>query len=101
MNDSEKPEEEVQAIAGEQLAHALGWDTTRVWSNNVQLFRNPDHTLFVFRELTELEGVKDDGSKEKAAFAKNVASVVMPNSVADAFADIMKRIFIDARETES
>lgn len=84
-----------------QVNHVLGWDTTRVWSDNVQIYRNPDHVIFIFREIVEMESPTGTGTAEKTTFGKNVSSVVMPLPVAQAFADIMKTIFPDAAETES
>lgn len=85
------PEQEL--LSAEQVGQTLGWDTNRIWATNVQIFRNPSHVLFVFRELAELESHKEDGSKERVNLMKNVASIVLPPDVAESFADVMRRLY--------
>ena len=67
----------------------LGWDVPRLWATNVQVFKNPDHCLFVFRELVQIEA--EEGG-EKSQIVRNVGSVVMPLDVAASFADVMSKL---------
>ncbi|UAB76978.1 hypothetical protein INR77_13060 [Erythrobacter sp. SCSIO 43205] len=95
-DDTPETEPEVldqELMSAEQVGQALGWDTNRIWATNVQVFRNPSHVLFVFREMAELEGRKTDGTKERVNLGKNVASIVLPPDVAESFADVMRRLY--------
>ena len=85
----------------DQLKQQLGWDTTRVWSNQVQVFLNPEQALFVFREALEAEGMDEQGAVHNVKVARNVASVLMPLAIAKDFAELMKRLYPDDDATVS
>lgn len=103
MEDSNKAEDAKTAFGGTsaELGHMLGWDTNRAWANNVQIFKNPDHVIFVFREIIEVEAMEsaDAETGEKANIGKNVSSVVMPVKVAQSFAQVLQKLFADAPES--
>ena len=97
---SSEPTPTTDTMSAEEVARALGWDTNRVWSNNVQIFKNPDHVIFVFREMVELDAKDEQGTLKKEGLAKNVASVVLPLDVAKSFAEIMRTAFLAESDAE-
>lgn len=89
----------------EQLGQMMGWDGPRFWANNVQVFVNEDHALFVFREqmLVESQVPGPDGNSitQSMNVGKSVASIIMPLAVATEFKGVMARLFPDpAKEKE-
>ena len=80
----------------EEVGGLVGFDTVRVWSTQVQVFNNPNHTLFVFREhINLLPPAEAEGAPAQTAMARNVASVVMPVEVAKALSKALREVFPD------
>lgn len=79
------------------LASQLGLDVERKWATAVQVFKNPDHALFVFKEVVQFQGI-DPQSPEltlSAAVQRNVTSVVLPLNVAVEFSKILSGLMAD------
>jgi hypothetical protein len=89
----------------DQLGKLIGWDAPRYWANNVQVFVNVDHVLFVFREQMSVEGdvLGTDGatSRQPVNVGKSVASIIMPLSVATEFRAVMNKLFPAPAEQEN
>ena len=101
MTDSKEPTVQtlnLSQLVGAELGQALGWDTQRTWATGVQVFVNPDHVLFVFKEQIRVE--VEPGAEPLLPFqdsiSRNVASVVMPVNVATALRDVLNKVIPDA-----
>jgi hypothetical protein len=84
----------VQAIAVQDLAGQLGFDVERKWATAVQVFKNADHTLLVFKEVVQFQGA-DPASPElklNTALQRNVTSVVLPHNVAVEFSKTLSEL---------
>jgi hypothetical protein len=88
-------------LTSDELSHVMGWDTTRIWANSVQVFLNAEQALFVLREGVAVEA-KGEGDEEPAftAIQRNVGSFVLPLRVAKELRDILQRLDFDAAEND-
>lgn len=76
------------ALKAKGLDFIMGMDLPRVFASGVQTFANPDMTMIVFREQN---GVAEEGAAPELLL-KNVASIIIPTSVALQFRDQLNAV---------
>lgn len=84
---------ELSKLGVAELGHLLGFDTDRKWATGVQIFLNPGHVLFVFKEEILTPPPADGSAPNKVA--RNVVSVVMPLEVARSFKEALSNVLPD------
>lgn len=97
--ENEPTPAQVQSISAvpAELAQMLGFDVPRTWATAVQIFSNPDHVLFIFRETVAFQG-NDSEAPElglTTGLQRNVGSVIMPLGVAREFSKILAGLIGD------
>jgi hypothetical protein len=73
-------------LPGQTPEQSVGYDIPRVWANGVQVTPTPDVTFIVFREQI---AAQEEG-KDQRLMLRNVASVILPTTLAIQLAEILK-----------
>ena len=82
----------------EEYVRMTGFDTTRLWATQAQVWSNGPFSVIVFREQMNVS--TDDPADEERTLSKNLTSIVMPTPVAQQLGALIRNVLGEPPQVE-